>query len=74
MRVLYDDARAFCAGKTYDLHMCKLTTQQLGLSRSTDYPAGSHAFITDVTHFSEAVCMHLSILTQVHSCQLQVMV
>ncbi|CAE7728144.1 unnamed protein product, partial [Symbiodinium pilosum] len=41
MHVLYEDARAFCAGKNYELHMCKLTTQQLGLTRSTDYPAGS---------------------------------
>ena len=40
MHVLYEDARAFCAGKNYELHMCKLTTQQLGLTRSTDYPAG----------------------------------
>ena len=38
--IVYDDVRKFCQNKGLQLHMTTLTTNALGLSRSTDYPTG----------------------------------
>ncbi|CAE7904262.1 unnamed protein product, partial [Symbiodinium necroappetens] len=41
MAFVYDDAKHFCQQNRLELHMSQLTTNQLGLTRTTDYPTGS---------------------------------
>ena len=44
MSYVYADVREFCARKGLQLHMCSLTSNQLGLARSTDFPTGLRGY------------------------------